>query len=128
MLLFDTPLDMLRCGKHKGKSFQEVASTDRRYCAWVLRLNSSGNDVSPDLSAFAEHLRREHGGVLPFGAHKGSFFDEVLRDHPDYCSWAIHLPDASDTMKVAIIIITDSSAPPSSSSSSSSSMIHHHHQ
>ena len=90
---------MLRCGRHKGKSFHEVARTDRPYCAWVLRLCSLGDDVSPGLSAFAAYLRREHGGVLPFGAHKGSFFDEMLKDHPDYCSWVVRLPDASHTMQ-----------------------------
>ena len=33
---------MLRCGKHKGKRYSEVAEADRNYCVWVLRALPSG--------------------------------------------------------------------------------------
>ncbi len=87
---------MLRCGKYKGKAFEEVAREDRLYCAWVLRLSEGG---SRNLMAFAEYLKKEHGGVLPFGAHKGAFFDELLREQPGYCTWAVDLASPSKSMQ-----------------------------
>ena len=33
---------MLRVGKYRGVAFDEVASRDRSYCAWVLREKPHG--------------------------------------------------------------------------------------
>ena len=64
---------MLKCGKHRGRTYEEVAALDRGYCAWVL------NDGASSLAfrGFASFLRRAHGGVLKVGRHKGLFFDEA---------------------------------------------------
>ena len=55
----------LRVGKHKGKSFSEVASSDRGYCSWVLRLGSSAN--VGNLDKFSKHIKKNFGGVLAVG-------------------------------------------------------------
>ena len=74
---------MLKLGKHLGKSFEEVASHDRSYCAWVLREKI----LVAGLRKFRAHLLSTHGGLLHIGKHKGKFFDEVLQQDEDYCSW-----------------------------------------
>ena len=89
---------MLRCGKHGGRLFEDVAAADRSYCAWVLREKADGKKLSRDLKAFAKFLLEEHGGVLEVGKHRGRFFDEVLRDDPEYADWASSLESPSKLM------------------------------
>ena len=78
---------MIRVGKHRGDTFQEVCETDRSYIAWVLRDNPRG------FTRLAKFVREHHGGILEVGRHKGDFFREVLQNDPDYCEWALSLPD-----------------------------------
>ncbi len=89
---------MLRCGKHGGRLFEDVAAADRSYCAWVLREKADGKKLSRDLKAFAKFIIEEHGGVLEVGKHRGRFFDEVLRDDPEYADWAASLESPSKLM------------------------------
>ena len=55
--------------------------------------------ASPSPREFASHLQEKRGGVLTVGVHKGTLFDEVLREHPDYCSWAAELSDPGKCLK-----------------------------
>ena len=75
---------MLRCGKFRGHTHEHVKKQDRGYCAWVLRAQREKQLLTRDLRKFADHLKKQHGGVLTVGSHKGKFFDEVLAKHPDY--------------------------------------------
>ena len=106
---------MLLFGKHHGKSYEETANQDRGYCAWVLRQLRDGHLLLPNLREFAAYLQEEHGGVLQVGIHKGAFFDEVLREQPEYSSWAAELSDPGDGMKdfAAYVIRCRAEAPPS---------------
>ena len=79
---------MLRVGKHKGKTF-ELATEDRKYAYWIL----SETTLSGSLKLFAKHLQKQHGGILIVGRYKRRYFDEVLRDDPGYCEWAMSLKD-----------------------------------
>lgn len=83
---------MLRIGKHKGESF-EVVQNDRSYVSWILRENPRG------FTKFARIVKDRHGGILDVGRHKGAFFDEVLRDDPDYCEWALTLTEPGEPFK-----------------------------
>ena len=85
----------LRCGKHSGHAFADIAATDVGYCAWVLREKANGTRLSRDLKAFANYIQDVHGGVLVVGRHSGRFFADVLRDDPDYCAWAASLESPS---------------------------------
>ena len=89
---------MLRCGKHSGRPFADVAAADPSYCAWVLRERANGTRLSRDLKAFANYVQDVHGGVLVVGKHSGRFFDEVLRDDADYAEWAASLENPSKLM------------------------------
>ena len=73
---------MMRNGKHRGRTFQDITSSDRPYCAWVLRVKPAA------LQRFHAYLREEHGGILEVGRYRNRFFDEVLDAEPTYCSWA----------------------------------------
>jgi len=89
---------MLRCGKHAGRPFADVAATDAGYCAWVLREKQEGRRLSRDLKAFASYIQEVHGGVLVVGRHSGRFFADVLRDDPDYGEWAASLENPGKLM------------------------------
>ena len=89
---------MLRCGKHAGRPFGDIAATDVGYCAWVLREKTEGRRLSRDLKAFANFIQDVHGGVLVVGKHAGRFFDDVLRDDPDYGEWATSLENPGKLM------------------------------
>ena len=86
---------MLKCGKHRGRSYEEVAALDRGYCAWVLSDGANG----PSFRDFARFLRREHGGVLRVGQHKGKFFNDMWANERDYCYWAVSLDAPGEPMK-----------------------------
>ena len=62
---------MIRCGKHAGRPFGDVAATDPWYCAWVLREKADGTKLSRDLGSFAKYIQDVHGGVLEVGKHRG---------------------------------------------------------
>mgnify|MGYP000140554136 CR=1 FL=1 len=85
---------MLRCGKHKGKTFEQVEA-DRTYCSWVMRLSQP----SHDLRSFAEHLSRKHGGVVGFGVHRLKFYSEVWEEHRDYSYCCMQLSDPGPSMR-----------------------------
>ena len=89
---------MIRCGKYAGLSYQDVAATDPSYCGWVLREKADGRRLSRDLKAFATYIKDVHGGVLVVGRHAGRFFADVLRDDPEYGSWAVSLENPSKLM------------------------------
>ena len=89
---------MLRCGKHAGRSFHEVAAVDVGYCSWVLREKREGKTLPRDLKAFVKHLEQEHGGVLDVGKHRGRFFGDILEHDPDYSDWASSLGEPSKAM------------------------------
>ena len=89
---------MLRCGKHAGRSYQDVAATDVGYCAWVLREKSDRKRLPRDLKAFANYLEDAHGGVLVVGKHSGRFFADVLQDDPEYGEWAASLENPGRLM------------------------------
>ena len=89
---------MLRCGKHVGRTFGDVATTETSYCAWVLREKADGTRLSRDLKAFANYIEDVHGGVLVVGRHSGRFFSDVLREDPEYGEWAASLENPSKLM------------------------------
>ena len=69
---------MLRAGKHRGKTFENVAAEDRGYCSWVLREQPSG------FSRFAKYLRSRHGGIVNVGRYRHKFFKDVAAEDEDY--------------------------------------------
>ena len=81
---------MLKIGKHKGSTFQDVCKTDRSYVSWVLRENPRG------FARLAKYVKENHGGVLEVGRYKFHFFDEVLREDPEYCEWALLLKNPGE--------------------------------
>ena len=58
----------MRVGKHRGRTFEEIAKIDRSYCAWVLRSDS----LPGGFGKFAKYLKQTHGGLLEMGRHKGT--------------------------------------------------------
>ena len=86
---------MLRCGKHAGRTFADVAATDWPYVAWVLREKAQGRRLPRDLKAFANYIHEVHGGVLEVGKHRGRFFHDVLLEDPDYGRWVATLESPS---------------------------------
>ena len=90
---------MLRCGKHKGSTFERVLTTDRKYCAWVVEAHRQKEDLPRDLQKFAKHVEQNHGGVLRVGAHKMEFYKDVVDKFPDYALWAAELAEPSDLMR-----------------------------
>ena len=77
----------VRVGKHRGKTFEEVAQQDRSYCSWVFR----ERDLSRDLKRLQQYLHKEHGGIVCIGKHKNKFFNDVLQQDRDYCEWVVNL-------------------------------------
>ena len=79
---------VLRCGKHRGKSFEEAAQ-DRGYCSWIFREQG----LSKTLQKFRDYLVKEHAGIVTVGKHKQKFFKEVEAEDPGYCEWVKSLAE-----------------------------------
>ena len=90
---------MLKYGKHTGAPYEKVAAEDRKYCAWILREERESNQLSRNMKSFAQYLKQQHGGLMTVGKHAGKFFDELLRDDPEYASWVMALAHPSNAMK-----------------------------
>ena len=67
-------LDHILIGRYCGKSHAEVAEADRAYGSWVIGARSLPQSLMP----FKTWLKQTHGGVLPYGKRKNSFFSEIL--------------------------------------------------
>ena len=88
---------VLRTGKHKGHTYQEVLRSDPKYCEWVatywLRCNL-------DVIAFAGWLVPHYpfhnslklakvgpSSIALSGKCKGLSYQEIKDTDPDYCTW-----------------------------------------
>ena len=90
---------MLKHGKHSGAPYQQVAAEDRKYCAWVLREERDSNQLSHNMKAFATYLKQQHGGLMTVGKHAGKFFNELMKEDPEYAIWVQSLAQPSAAMK-----------------------------
>ena len=93
----------MHIGKHKGKTFSEIAEIDKPYTAWVLR----DNTLPGSFRKFAKYLQANHGGILEVGKHKMKFFDVIVQTDPDDCEWALRLKQPSDTFKKFVEYLRD---------------------
>lgn len=55
-------------GKHRGKTFEEVASSDAGYCDWALKMDNP----SAGLKDFVEFLKSRAGSASPQAAGTAS--------------------------------------------------------
>jgi hypothetical protein len=93
----------MHIGKHKGKTFSEIAEIDKPYAAWVLRDSA----LPGSFRKFAKYLQANHGGILEVGKHKMKFFDVIVQTDPDYCEWALRLKQPSETFKKFVEYLQD---------------------
>ena len=96
-------MSVLRLGKHRGRSFDEITRLDRPYCAWVLRAKPES------FQRFHKYLRKTHGGVLGVGRHKGMFFSEVLELESDYCFWVVPYTHCNSLQVTSVDVSADPS-------------------
>ena len=89
----------LKYGKHTGAPYEKVAAEDRKYCAWVLREERESNQLSHNMKSFAHYLKTQHGGLMTVGKHSGKFFDELLKEDPEYAVWVQSLTQPGAAMK-----------------------------
>ena len=74
------------------------------------------------LRQFQAYLMQSFGGVLPFGKHRGQYFEEVRRDDPEYCAWARGLLSPTGTMKSFVDYLNSQGPAPEESSLDESSL------
>ena len=86
---------LVRHGKHRYRTFAELANSDRDYVSWVLRSES----LPTSLRDFARFVRSEYGGMLMVGKHRMSYFTEILERDPAYCVWVAQLEAPTGSMK-----------------------------
>ena len=96
---------MIRTGKYKGLTFEEVKERDKRYCGWLLEADS----LPRDLQKFAASIEREHGGLLRVGKHRGEWYNDVWKARPDYFQWAANLKEPFEPMKKVMIFCSQPS-------------------
>ena len=87
--------NVIPVGKHKGKTFKEVMDEDPAFCGWVMRLSREGANSSA-IEKFNTFLEDQGFSVPPsaeevlgVGEHKGKTFEEVMTEHPQFCSWVL---------------------------------------
>ena len=60
---------MLRVGRHRGGSFDEVCE-DKSYVSWVLR-----QDPTPQsFAGLVKDVKKQYGDIMTCGKHRDSFF------------------------------------------------------
>ena len=87
----------MKAGKYKGQPY-ELLKQDRPYCNWLLH-HAELTSLPRNLQKTKQRLTEEAGGVLMCGAHRNSFYTEILQKKPDYGEWAASLEDPGPAMK-----------------------------
>lgn len=88
---------LLGFGKHATSTYEQVLKDHEDYCQYVV--NHLDEDSGPAFRNFAGWLEA-HGfsaskGIVNFGKHKGSTFEEVLNDDKQYCEFVVRQADQS---------------------------------
>ena len=78
-------------GKYRNYTFLQVETSDKPYCAWVLRSES----LPLSLRLFQHYLKQRHGGISTIGKHAYNWYDLVASTDPSYTVWAASLTDPS---------------------------------
>lgn len=73
--------NVLRFGKYKGKSIDELKNEDGRYLIWL----SCQDWVNPELKHQIEEVMDDV--VINFGRYKGTTMKTLKRENPKYHKW-----------------------------------------
>eukprot|EP00445_Apocalathium_hangoei_P082407 CAMPEP_0204184184 /NCGR_PEP_ID=MMETSP0361-20130328/54239_1 /ASSEMBLY_ACC=CAM_ASM_000343 /TAXON_ID=268821 /ORGANISM="Scrippsiella Hangoei, Strain SHTV-5" /LENGTH=435 /DNA_ID=CAMNT_0051144189 /DNA_START=118 /DNA_END=1425 /DNA_ORIENTATION=+ len=91
----------LCCGTYSGKTFVEVLEIDPEYCDYILKaeIPDTESEQARTFVAFAKWLKTQvrlpsasgstGTAILSFGKHNGKSYEDVLREDPLYCRWAV---------------------------------------
>ena len=94
--------NMLWHGKYRYCTFSHVETSDKPYCAWVLRSAS----LPLSLKLFQHYLKQKHGGIFTVGKHSYNWYDTVAQTDPSYTAWVASLSDPSgDLLKFQIYLV-----------------------
>lgn len=85
-------------GKHRNLTYQQVKGDYPGYCSWVM--DKCTQTTSPEMISFLHYLGVQNISAatsrsdpstyrLGFGKHAGETYEDVLRNDPGYCQWAI---------------------------------------
>ena len=93
------PGTTFRRGKFIGETYEDVAQKDRQYAAWAIREQRAAGRLPRSLARFVQYVSDVHGGVMSVGKHKGLYFDELLRDEPEYVEWCLNVVNPNGPLK-----------------------------
>jgi uncharacterized protein (DUF3820 family) len=80
--LFTDPDHVMCFGKYEGKTFREIAHSDRNYTKFLVEKYAC-KKLGTWLKQFL--LESEHGNIImPFGKYKGLSFDQLLKKDKRY--------------------------------------------
>lgn len=86
-------LHSMKFGKHKGKTFQEIAKEDMGYLDWLIKPKDDGTEIDNDLIYTIETLKKQNvndgGYLMPFGKFKGIAVEEIAQTNPEYLDWVM---------------------------------------
>mmetsp|Transcript_67201 Transcript_67201/g.160999 ORF Transcript_67201/g.160999 Transcript_67201/m.160999 type:complete len:447 (-) Transcript_67201:119-1459(-) len=97
--------EVLKFGKHRGKTFEEIYEEDQQYADWAVRNANQGSNGNLTVFASFVKARRQEGSdsnqsagtvshtvlndTVHFGKHRGKTFAEVCEEDPLYCEWVL---------------------------------------
>jgi hypothetical protein len=90
---------IMKFGKHNGAPYERFAAEYRKYCAWVLREDRQSSQLNRTMKSFAVYLKKQHGGLMMVGKHSGKWFDELIKEEPEYAVWVQSLDQPSAAVK-----------------------------
>ena len=78
---------LIRHGKYRLMSFEDLAVADKDYVSWCLRSES----LPSSLREFVDWIKERYGGLLTAGRYKRMYFSDVIANYPEYTALLILL-------------------------------------
>lgn len=77
---------ILKFGKHKNKTIDEVFESDRQYLQWLL-CNPLTKANSELFDALENKIKNKNDYYMTFGKFKNKPLSWIIKHHPDYIMW-----------------------------------------
>lgn len=78
-------------GKHRGKTYEEVYTSEKGYCVWAVSTVEASGDADGPLADFAAYVKSQDPSILDdmdhtmaIGKYKGYHYEEILSEDPEY--------------------------------------------
>jgi hypothetical protein len=80
-------LDIMTFGKHKGKTFEEIALNDRNSLQYMIDTFDLDTDLRHTMETIMQETKSQIKITIPFAKYRGETPAEVAEKDPGFLKW-----------------------------------------